>query len=124
MSATTPNGIVLEREFTAPRAAVFAARSTPAQFARWFGGSMVDVPLGSLDHYARPGNAWTAQMVLPDGNTIDWTGEFLDVVPAERLVMTITDRPTESGRAQIVVELTETSTGTHALHPKNTGLHA
>jgi uncharacterized protein YndB with AHSA1/START domain len=32
-------------------------------------------------------------MVLPDGNTIDWTGEFLEVVPDRRLVLTMTDRP-------------------------------
>ena len=39
------------------------------------------------------GRAWSATMVLPDGNTIDWTGEFLEVVPDRRLVLTMTDRP-------------------------------
>jgi len=70
------------------------------------------VPLDSLDFVAEPGRTWTAQMILPDGTTIDWTGEFIEVVPNERLVFTITDRPAEPARARIVVELTPTADGT------------
>jgi uncharacterized protein YndB with AHSA1/START domain len=51
-------------------------------------------------------------MLLPDGTTIDWTGEFVEVVPDERLVVTITDRPADPTRATIVVELTATPDGT------------
>ena len=32
-------------------------------------------------------------MVLPDGATIDWDGEFIEVVFPERLVLTMRDRP-------------------------------
>ncbi len=52
-------------------------------------------------------------MVLPDGNTIDWTGEFLEVVPGKRLVFTMTDQPDKPGRLAITVELSATVSGTH-----------
>ena len=52
-------------------------------------------------------------MVLPDGNTIDWTGEFLEVVPDKRLVFTMTDQPGEPGRLAITVESPPTASGTH-----------
>ncbi len=112
MTGITTDGIEIDRDFGAPPPAVFAAWTTPQHFARWFGGKDVQVPLDSLDFIAEPGRTWTAQMVLPDGNTIDWTGDFLEVVPHERLVFTITDRPAEPRRATIVVELTATADGT------------
>lgn len=112
MTGTTADGIVIERVFDAPRTAVFAAWTTPDHFARWFGGAAVQVPFDGLDFDAAPGNSWTAQMLLPGGTTIDWAGEFLEVVPEERLVLTITDRPAEPARAAIVVELTEADGGT------------
>jgi len=112
MTGTTAHGIEIDRDFTAPPAAVFAAWTTPRHFARWFGGKDVQVPLDSLDFIAEPGRAWTAQMILPDGSTIDWTGDFIEVLPDQRLVFTITDRPAEPARARIVVELTAIADGT------------
>ncbi|MFI6349491.1 SRPBCC domain-containing protein [Streptomyces sp. NPDC050560] len=112
MTGITADGIELDRSFAAPPAAVFAAWTTPQHFARWFGGKDVQVPLDSLEFIAEPGRTWSARMVLPDGNTIDWTGEFIEVTPDERLVFTMTDRPAEPGRARIVVELTATADGT------------
>ena len=112
MTGTTADGIVIDRVFTAPPQAIFAAWTTPGHFARWFGGSEVQVPLDGLDFIAEPGRTWTAQMVLPDGNTIDWAGDFIEVTPNERLVFTITDRPAEPDRAKIVVELTAIAAGT------------
>ncbi|MCL6537312.1 MAG: SRPBCC domain-containing protein [Acidothermus sp.] len=112
MTAITARGIEIDRTFAVPPTAVFAAWTTPESFAQWFGGKNAQVPLDSLDFVAEPGRRWTARMVLPDGNTIDWTGDFVEVLPVERLVFTITDRPDEPRRATIVVELTPTSFGT------------
>ena len=112
MTGITADGIEIERDFAAPPTAVFAAWTTPQHFARWFGGKNAQVPLDGLDFVAEPGRTWSAQMVLPDGNTIDWTGEFLEVIPPERLVFTITDRPAEPDRATIVVGLTAIAAGT------------
>ncbi|MFP3813751.1 SRPBCC family protein, partial [Bacillus sp. SIMBA_005] len=52
------------------------------------------------------------RMVLPDGNGIDWAGEFVEVAANERFVFTITDRPAEPEQAAIVVRLAETPEGT------------
>lgn len=112
MTGITPEGIEISRDFAAPPAAVFAAWTTPRHFARWFGGANVQVPLDGLDFVAEPGRAWAAQMILPDGATIDWAGDFVEVVPGRRLVLTITDRPAEPARARIVVELTAIEGGT------------
>lgn len=112
MTGTTSDGIEIDRHFDAPPAAVFAAWTTPQHFARWFGGKDVQVPMDSLDFVAEPGRTWTAQMVLPDGNTIDWTGDFLEVAPDERLVLTMTDQPSGPGQAKIIVELTAIPGGT------------
>jgi len=112
MTGITADGIEIDRDVAAPPAAVFAAWTTAQHFARWFGGSDVQVPLDDLDFIAEPGRTWTARMILPDGTVIDWTGEFIEVVPDRRLVLTITDRPAERGRARIVVELAPNAGGT------------
>lgn len=112
MTGITPDGIEIDRDIPAPPAAVFAAWTTPEHVARWFGGPQVEVPLDRLDFVAEPGREWAARMVLPNGDTIDWAGAFVEVVPDERLVLTITDRPAEPARSTIVVELTAIAGGT------------
>ncbi len=115
MTGITPEGFEIDRDFAAPPAAVFAAWTTAEQFARWFGGAAVQVPAEGLDFTAVEGSSWTATMVLPDANRINWTGEFLEVVPVERIVLTMTDNPAEPARLAITVDLTPTDTGTHML---------
>lgn len=112
MTGITDEGIEIDREFIAPPSAVFAAWTTPESFAQWFGGRDVVVPIDSLHFHAEPGRAWSATMVLPDGNTIEWAGEFVVVDPPSRLVMTITDRPAESARAALTVDLVAHRDGT------------
>lgn len=85
--------ITVTRTFAAPRERVFAAWTDPADFAVWFGSSQVNVPRDSLVLDVRPGGSWHAVMELPDGNTINWEGEYTEVTPPERLSLTITDRP-------------------------------
>jgi uncharacterized protein YndB with AHSA1/START domain len=104
MTGITPEGFEIDRDFAAPPSAVFAAWTTVEHFARWFGGKDVQIPADRLDYEPTAGRAWSATMVLPDGNTIDWTGEFLEVVPDRRLVLTMTDQPGEPGRLAITVE--------------------
>lgn len=112
MTGITADGVAIDRDFAASPAAVFAAWTTPEHFARWFGGKDVEVPVDTLDFIAEPGRTWHARMVLPNGTTIEWTGRFIEVVPDERLVFTLTDRPDEPVQAEVVVELTAIPTGT------------
>ena len=113
MTGITPEGFEIDRDFAAPPAAVFAAWTTAEHFARWFGGKDVQIPADRLDYEPAAGRAWSATMVLPDGNTIDWAGEFLEVVPGKRLVFTMTDQPAEPSRLAITVDFSPTASGTH-----------
>jgi uncharacterized protein YndB with AHSA1/START domain len=113
MTGITPEGFEIDRDFAAPPAAVFAAWTTAEHFARWFGGKDVQVPADRLDYEPAVGRAWSATMLLPDGNTIDWAGEFLEVVPGKRLAFTMTDQPAEPSRLAITVDFSPTASGTH-----------
>lgn len=112
MTGITPEGFEIDRDFAAPPAAVFAAWTTAEHFARWFGGKDAQIPADRLDYEPAPGRAWSATMVLPTDATINWTGEFLEVVPDQRLVFTLSDRPGQAG-LRVTVELTPTEDGTH-----------
>ncbi|RKW70408.1 SRPBCC family protein [Galactobacter caseinivorans] len=105
-------GITIDRVFDAPPAAVFAAWTQAESFSRWFGGPDIEVPMDRLDYVAQPGREWRAVMVLPDGNTMNWAGNFETVEPDASLVLTITDRPDEPTRAKITVDLSPEGEGT------------
>ena len=106
------NQITVTRTFAAPRERVFAAWTDPADFAVWFGSSQVTVPRDSLVLDVRPGGSWRAVMELPDGNTINWEGQYTEVTPPERLSLTMTDRPGEDPGAPISVTFMEVDGGT------------
>ncbi len=87
------SGYTITRVFAAPRSLVWEAFTKPEHFAVWWGGRLAKVEETKMD--VRVGGTWSALMLLPEGN-IDWSGEYLEVVPPERLVMTLTDRAKES----------------------------
>ena len=109
---TMTDGLSITRTFAAPPERVWAAWTTREQFASWFGTAAVDVPVGTVAMDVRVGGAWSAVMHLPDGARIDWTGEYTDVQPPERLAFTMTDDPANPAREPVVVELTEVRDGT------------
>jgi uncharacterized protein YndB with AHSA1/START domain len=112
-------GISITRTFDAPRTAVFAAWTDPAQFRHWFGGAGTTVEDVEMD--VRPGGAWSARMILGDGSEIPWRGTYQQVETPERLVLTLTDRPGEDYELVTVVladvngrtEMTFTQVGGH-----------
>lgn len=107
--------ITVTRTFDAPRDLVWDAFTTPRHFAAWFGTDAVEVPLDTLVWEAVAGARWSAIMVLPDGSTKDWVGEFVEVEAPERLVFTVTDQPDHpEDAAPTTVVLTETGGGTLA----------
>jgi uncharacterized protein YndB with AHSA1/START domain len=113
MTGITPEGFEIDRDFAAPPAAVFAAWTTAEHFARWFGGKDAQIPADRLDYEPAAGRAWSATMVLPTNATINWAGEFLEVVPDQRLVFTLTDQPGKPAGLRVTVELTPAGSGTH-----------
>ena len=100
------------RTLSAPRELVFEAITKPEHFAVWFGTAAVEVPQDSLTMDVRPGGAFRAVMLLPDGNRIDWSGEYQVVEPPVHLAMTLTDQPGDDQGLPVLFDLEETADGT------------
>ena len=90
-AASDAAGITIVRIFDAPREVVFQAWTTSEVFARWFGEPGSEIPLDRITMDARPGGAYSLVM-LTQGMELPFFGEFREVVPPERVVMTIADR--------------------------------
>jgi uncharacterized protein YndB with AHSA1/START domain len=94
MTATTvPNAtpandreLVLNRLLDAPRDKVYQCWTTPALVKQWFAPKPWAVPSAEMD--VRPGGASRVVMRGPDGTEFPNPGQYLEVVPNERLVFT------------------------------------
>ena len=63
-----------------------------------------EVPLSTVSMDVRPGGRFEATMFYgPTRFEINWKGEYLEVVEPERLVFTISDRPTDDYELVTVV---------------------
>jgi uncharacterized protein YndB with AHSA1/START domain len=105
-------GLTITRVFDAPRERVWREWTEPERFADWFGGPDADVPLESVAMAVRPGGAWRATMYFgPGRHEIRWHGEYLEVDPPARLVLTMSDQPEDVPGELIVVVLTDLGDG-------------
>src|SRR3954453_6693513 len=92
-------GIRIVRVFDAPRERVWSEWTEPERFADWYGGPAAEIPLASVSMGVREGGAWRATMFYDgQGLEIRWKGEYIEVVPPERLVFTVTDEPDGDAR--------------------------
>jgi uncharacterized protein YndB with AHSA1/START domain len=103
MSATAAarHEYTLARVLDAPVENVWAAWTQPEHYAQWSGS----VP-GSISMDVRPGGAWRATMVTPDGSEFPLTGSYGEVVENECLEV-IMDLPGGASTA-MVMDLTDT----------------
>jgi uncharacterized protein YndB with AHSA1/START domain len=107
----TEYGISITRVFDAPRERVWQEWTEPERFADWFGGLEAEIPLETVTMDVRPGGAWRATMFFgPDRRVIRWKGEYLEVVPPERLVLTFSDESDE-GYELVTVVLNDLGSG-------------
>ena len=102
----------ITRTLRAPRELVFEAITKPQHFAVWFGTAAVEVPQETLTMDVRPGGAFRAVMQLPDGNRINWSGEYQVVEPPSHLAMTLTDQPGDDAGLPVLFDLEEVDGGT------------
>lgn len=116
MTGVTQSGIEIDRTTEASPEAVFAALSDAESFASWFGGTDVTVPDDSLEFSAVEGEQWRAQMLLPDGNAIDWRGSFVRVERPTRFDFTLTDMPGTDAPEVLVTVAVYPADGGAALH--------
>jgi uncharacterized protein YndB with AHSA1/START domain len=107
------NGFTVTRLFDAPRELVWREWTEPERFADWFGGADADVPLDTVSMDVREGGAWRLRMFFgPDRRESSWHGEYRELEPPERLVMTMTDLPPGGDRyALITVVLSDLGDG-------------
>jgi uncharacterized protein YndB with AHSA1/START domain len=106
------NGITITRVFDAPRERVWQEWTEPERFADWFGGGDAEVPLATVSMDVREGGAWSATMFFgPNRRESNWHGEYKEVVPPERLVVTMCDQPDGDRYELITVVLTDLGDG-------------
>lgn len=88
-------GIEIHRAFDAPRDLIFRIWTDPRYVALWWGVEGATNPTCQMD--VRPGGKWRIDMRTASGVLYPNAGEYLDVVPNERLVYT--DVPVASSPA-------------------------
>ncbi|MEU6100488.1 SRPBCC family protein [Streptomyces flaveolus] len=100
---TAANGFsyTLTRVLDAPVARVWQAWTTPEQYAPW-----AHAAPGSVEMDVRPGGAWKATMLTPDGNAFPLTGSYVEVDEPSRLVLGM-DVPGRPDQVTMTLELTE-----------------
>jgi uncharacterized protein YndB with AHSA1/START domain len=117
---TESEGATITRTFAAPPQLVFDAWTNPKHFAKWFGGTSVEVPDDTVSMDVRPGGSWKATMIIGNGvPDIHWLGEYVEVDPPSKLVLTLSDRP--EARELVTVVLTEVEGGTQMLFRQTGG---
>lgn len=78
--------ILITRDFDAPRHLVFRAWTTPELIRRWWSGDRGEVTIAEVD--LRVGGRWRYVMIANGGFEVAFHGEYLEIVPDERLVST------------------------------------
>jgi uncharacterized protein YndB with AHSA1/START domain len=81
----TDEQILITREFAAPKHLVYRAWTEPALVKRWWGGLRSEMKAVDID--LRLGGKWRYVM-LAHGFELAFRGEYWEIVPNERLVMT------------------------------------
>ena len=76
--------ILVTREFDAPRHLVYKAMTTPELVRRWWHAKRGEVTACEID--LRVGGKWRYAMVTPDGFEVAFHGEYVELVPDERIV--------------------------------------
>jgi uncharacterized protein YndB with AHSA1/START domain len=90
--ATTAREVVITREFSAPREAIWRAWTVPEEFVKWWGPRGYTTPHCEID--LRVGGKILFCMRSEAGDEIWAGGEYLEIDPPHRLVVTdyFTDR--------------------------------
>jgi len=84
----TDEQILITREFDAPKRLVYRAWTTPELVKRWWNAKRGEMTVAEID--LRVGGRWRYAMVTPDGVEVAFHGEYLEIVPNERIVSTET----------------------------------
>jgi uncharacterized protein YndB with AHSA1/START domain len=79
--------LVIERIFDAPRSLVWAVFTEREHVPRWWGPHGTRTTVADMD--VRPGGRWRYIHHAAPGHDVSFTGEYLEVVPPDKLVRTV-----------------------------------
>ena len=118
----TDEGFTITRIFDASRERVWSEWTEPERFADWFGGPDGEMPLSSVSMDVRVGGLWKATMYYgPDRRVSQWDGEYREVEPPARLVLTDV-RPAWHGvYGLLIVELADIGDDRTEMHFQQLG---
>jgi uncharacterized protein YndB with AHSA1/START domain len=97
--------ILIEREFAAPAHLVWRAVTEPDLVRQWWHGGHGEMTICEID--LRVGGEWRYALVTPSGDEVLFYGEFLEIVPNEKVVRTETYAPFPDNAATDTMTLTE-----------------
>jgi uncharacterized protein YndB with AHSA1/START domain len=97
--------ILIEREFAAPARLVWRAVTEPELVRRWWHANCSEMTVCEID--LRVGGKWRYAGRTPDGEEFAFYGEFLELVPHERIVQTETFAPFPDDASTNTMTLTE-----------------
>jgi uncharacterized protein YndB with AHSA1/START domain len=95
--------LTLQRRLNAAPAKVFRAWTEPAQFMTWMHPGGADVIRAELD--VRVDGCYSILFRKPDGNEVEVTGQYLEVVPDRKLVFTWTWRHNAENESLVTLRL-------------------
>lgn len=78
--------ILITRDFDAPKHLVYKAVTTPELVKRWWNAKRGEVTICEID--LRVGGRWRYVMVAEGGFEVGFHGEYLEIVPNEKVVST------------------------------------
>ncbi|MFL6078096.1 MAG: SRPBCC domain-containing protein [Mycobacteriales bacterium] len=102
----TDREFTLTNTFDASREEVFAAWTEPARLAEWFGPRGFTTPADRIALSLRPGGAWRAVLVGPDGTEAVLHGTYREIAGPDRLVFTTGDPDNTAGESGSVATVT------------------
>jgi uncharacterized protein YndB with AHSA1/START domain len=112
LTLPTDEQILITREFDAPRHLVYRAWTTPELVKRWWHANRGEVTVVEID--LRVGGKWRYVMVADDGMEVGFHGEYLEIVPDERIVSTETYEGLPEGVSEEEGSTVNTATFTEA----------
>ena len=86
LTTPTDDQILITREFDAPRHLVFKAFTSPELVKRWWHANRGEATIAEID--LRVGGKWRYVMITDDGAEVGFHGQYLEIVPNERIVST------------------------------------
>jgi len=105
LTLPTDTQILITREFDAPKHLVYKAWTTPELVKQWWSGNRGAMTIAEID--LRVGGTWRYVMNAEGGFEVAFHGEYREIAPNERIVMTDVFEGMPGPGALVTVTFTE-----------------